>query len=223
MVIIMLGAPGVGKGTVAGILTEKLGISQVSSGDIFRKAMAEKTELGEKVEEYMTKGELVPDDLTIKVIEERLLEPDLKAGAILDGFPRTKVQAEKLDEFLKEQNKKIDMVVDLTSPEEEILDRIVNRRICSNQNCKAVYNIKLKKPKVEGICDKCGSKLYQREDDTVEKVKNRIKVYEAQTKPLEEYYENTKVLYRITISQKINKMAKEAAEEIVEYLNNKGE
>ena len=167
MVIIMLGAPGVGKGTVAGILTEKLGIPQVSSGDIFRKAMAEKTELGEKVEEYMTKGELVPDDLTIKVIEERLLEPDLKSGAILDGFPRTKVQAEKLDEFLKEQNKKIDMVVDLTSPEEEILDRIVNRRICSNQNCKAVYNIKLKKPKVEGICDKCGSKLYQREDDTV--------------------------------------------------------
>ena len=113
MVIIMLGAPGVGKGTVAGILTEKLGIPQVSSGDIFRKAMAEKTELGKKVEGYMTKGELVPDELTIKVIEERLLEPDLEGGVILDGFPRTRVQAEKLDEFLKEKNKKVDMVIDL--------------------------------------------------------------------------------------------------------------
>ena len=223
MVIIMLGAPGVGKGTVAGILTEKLGIPQVSSGDSLGKAMAEKTELGKKVEGYTTKGESLTGELTIKVIEERLLEPDLEGGVILDGFPRTRVQAEKLDEFLKEKNKKVDMVIDLNSPEEEILDRIVNRRICSNQNCKAVYNIKLNKPKVEGICDRCGSKLYQREDDTVEKVKNRIKVYEAQTRPLEDYYENTKVLYRITISQKINKMAKEAAEEVVEYLNNKGE
>ncbi len=184
--------------------------------------MAEKTELGLKVQDYMNKGELVPDELTIKVIEERLKEPDLKDGVILDGFPRTEVQAQELDEFLKEENKKIDIVLDLTSPEDEILDRIVNRRICSNQECKAVYNIKLNKPKVEGICDKCGSKLYQREDDTVEKVKNRIKIYEVQTKPLEDYYEKTGALYRITISQKINKMAKEAAEEVIEYLK-KGE
>lgn len=218
MVVIMLGAPGVGKGTVAGILTEKLGIPQVSSGDIFRKAMTEKTELGLKVQDYMSKGELVPDELTIKVIEERLKEPDLANGVILDGFPRTEVQAEKLDEFLKEQNKKIDIVLDLTSPEDEILDRIVNRRICSNQECKTVYNIKLNRPKVDGICDKCGANLYQREDDTVEKVKNRIKVYEEQTKPLEKYYEGTGALYKMEISQKINRMAKEAAEEIVEYL-----
>lgn len=219
MVIIMLGAPGVGKGTVAGILMDRLGIEQVSSGDIFRKAIHDKTELGLKVEDYMNKGELVPDELTIKVIEERLKEPDLAGGVILDGFPRTELQAKRLDEFLETQNKKIDIVLDLTSPVDEILDRIVNRRICSNQSCKAVFNTKLNKPKVDGICDKCGSKLYQREDDTVEKVKNRIKIYEKQTRPLEKYYEKTGVLYRIEVSQRINKMAKEAAEEVIDYLN----
>lgn len=223
MIIIMLGAPGTGKGTVAGILQERMNIKQISTGDIFRQNIQEGTELGKIADSYISKGQLVPDDITINIVKDRLEKDDVKNGAILDGFPRTVAQAEALDKILSENSKKVDLVVNLTTPEEEIIERIVNRRICSNQNCKAVYNIKLKKPKVEGICDKCGSKLYQREDDTVEKVKNRIKVYEAQTKPLEEYYENTKVLYRITISQKINKMAKEAAEEIVEYLNNKGE
>ena len=139
MIIIMLGAPGTGKGTVAGLLQEKLGIKQVSTGDIFRKNIKEKTELGKIAEEYIAQGKLVPDDITIKIIEDRLNEPDVEKGIILDGFPRTVRQAEALDKILEEKGKKVDKVINLTTPEEEIIERIVNRRVCSNQECKAVY------------------------------------------------------------------------------------
>ena len=217
MVIIMLGAPGTGKGSVSAILKEKLGISHVSSGDIFRKFSNEDSSLGKKINTYLQKGQLVPDDLTIKMIKERLSEKDIENGVILDGFPRTEAQAIALDKMLESDGKKVDLVVDLDSPKEEILDRIVTRRICPN--CKAVYNTKLNRPKVEGICDNCGGKLYQREDDTPEKVESRIEVYHNQTKPLEDYYEKLNKLLSIEVTEKTGTMAKEAAEIVVNKLN----
>ena len=133
MVIIMLGAPGTGKGTIAGILSQELNIPQVSTGDIFRKHIKEKTELGKLAESYMSKGQLVPDDVTVSLVKNRLEEKDVQNGIILDGFPRTVVQAEILDKILEEKGKKVDIVINLTTPEEEIIERIENRRVCSNQ------------------------------------------------------------------------------------------
>ena len=218
MIIIMLGAPGTGKGTVAGLLQEKLEIKQVSTGDIFRKNIKEQTELGKLAEQYISKGQLVPDDVTIKIVEERLNEPDVQKGIILDGFPRTLKQAEALDKILEEKGKKVDRVINLTTPEEEIIERIVNRRVCSNQECKAVYNIVLNPPKVEGICDKCGSKLIRRKDDTEETVKARLKNYFTQTSPLVNYYEKQGNLKTEMVSKKINKLGTEVAEEIAEEM-----
>lgn len=218
MIIIMLGAPGTGKGTVAGLLQEKLGIKQVSTGDIFRKNIKEKTELGKIAEEYIAQGKLVPDDITIKIIEDRLNEPDVEKGIILDGFPRTVRQAEALDKILEEKGKKVDKVINLTTPEEEIIERIVNRRVCSNQECKAVYNIVLHPPKVEGICDKCGSELITRKDDTEETVKARLKNYFEQTSPLVDYYEKQGNLETEVVSKKINKLGTEVAEEVAKEL-----
>lgn len=218
MVIIMLGAPGTGKGTVAGLLQEKLGIKQVSTGDIFRKNIKEGTELGILADQYISKGNLVPDDVTIKVIENRLNEPDVENGIILDGFPRTVKQAEELDKILAEKGKKVDKVINLTTPEEEIIERIVNRRICSNQECKAVYNLVLNPPKHEDVCDKCGSKLVKRKDDTVETVKERLKTYFEQTSPLVEYYKKQGNLLTELVSKSANKLGKDAAEEIAEIL-----
>lgn len=217
MVIIMLGAPGTGKGTVSAILKEKLEIAHVSSGDIFRKYSSEDSELGREINSYLQQGKLVPDELTIKMIKERLNEKDVEKGVILDGFPRTEAQAVALDKMLSETGKKVDLVVDLDSPKQEILDRIVTRRIC--QDCKAVYNTKLNKPKVEGICDKCGGKLYQRDDDTVEKVETRIEVYKKETKPLEEYYDKKGNLFEIEVTERTGTMAKEAAAKVVSKIN----
>ena len=149
MIIIMLGAPGTGKGTVAGILQEKLGIKQVSTGDIFRKNIKEQTELGKLAEQYISKGQLVPDDVTIKIVEDRLNEADVQNGIILDGFPRTVKQAEVLDKILKEKGKKVDKVINLTTPEEEIIERRVNRRVCSNQECKALVDYYQKQGNLE--------------------------------------------------------------------------
>ena len=216
MVIIMLGAPGTGKGTVASILTEKLGIPQVSTGDIFRKNIKEGTELGKIADTYISKGNLVPDDITIEIVKDRLNQKDVENGLILDGFPRTVEQADALEKMLEEKNKKVDIVVNLTTPEEEIIERIVNRRVCSNQECKTIYNLVLNPPKKEGICDKCGSKLIQRKDDNVETVKSRLDNYFKLTSPLIEYYENKGVLKTEVVSESINKLGKDVAEEIVE-------
>lgn len=218
MIIIMLGAPGTGKGTVAGILQEKLGIKQVSTGDIFRKNIQEGTELGKIADSYISKGNLVPDDITIGIVENRLKDDDVKDGIILDGFPRTVVQAEALDKILKESGKKVDLVVNLTTPEEEIIERIVNRRVCSNSECKTIYNLQLNPPKVEGICDKCGSALIQRKDDNEETVKSRIENYIKQTSPLVEYYKNQGNLHEAVVSKSINKMGKDVAEDIAKML-----
>lgn len=218
MVIIMLGAPGTGKGTIAGILKERLGIPQVSTGDIFRKHIQEKTELGKLAESYISKGELVPDDVTIGLVENRLEEDDVKSGIILDGFPRTVKQAEELDKLLDKKGKKVDLVINLTTPEEEIIERIVNRRICSNQECKTVYNLILNPPKQEGICDKCGSKLIQRKDDNEETVKTRFNSYIEQTSPLVEYYEKKGNLYSAVVSKSINKLGKDVAEDVLKFI-----
>ncbi len=218
MNIIMLGAPGTGKGTIAGILSEKLGIPQVSTGDIFRKHIKEQTELGKLAEQYISKGNLVPDDVTINLIKNRLEDEDVKNGIILDGFPRTVKQAEELDKILKEKGKKVDLVINLTTPEKEIIERIVNRRVCSNSECKAIYNLILNPPKQEGICDKCGSQIIQRKDDTEETVKSRLKNYLELTKPLVEYYENQGNLYSAVVSKEINKLGKAVAEDIMDYI-----
>lgn len=218
MVLIMLGAPGTGKGTVASNLSEKLGIPQVSTGDIFRKAIAEKTEVGVEAEKYISKGMLVPDDVTIKIIEERFKDADVQNGIILDGFPRTIAQAEALDEMLKNMGKSIRLAINLETPESEIIYRIVSRRICSNQDCKAVYNTKLNPPKQEGICDKCGSELIQRKDDNEETVKSRLDAYYKQSAPIVDYYKERGVLYSSEVSLKINKMAVDVAKEVYEML-----
>lgn len=217
MIIIMLGAQGTGKGTVAGILSKKTGWPQVSTGDIFRKNIAEKTELGIKASQYTTAGDLVPDEITVPMVVSRLDEEDAKNGVILDGFPRTVAQAEKLDEILKERNKKVDLVINLTTPREEIITRILNRRVCSNQECKATYNLTMNPPKVEGICDSCGSQLIQREDDSNEEsIRNRLNIYDEKTSPLTEYYEKKGVLNTQEVSEKINRLGQDVAEEIYE-------
>lgn len=219
MIIIMLGAPASGKGSVSEILSKELNIPAVSSGDIFRKHISEGTEIGKKLNEYVTKGELVPDSIVLEMLEARLNEEDAKGGLILDGFVRTIPQAEALDKMLETRNQKIDAVVNLETSTEEILERVTNRRIC--RKCKAVYNLVLNPSKVEGICDKCGGELYQRDDDTLEKAKNRLEVYYKETAPLTEYYKNTGALYSTTLSVAINRMKEEVAADVLEYLRNK--
>ena len=218
MILIMLGAPGTGKGTVASKLSERLNIPQVSTGDIFRKAIAEKTPVGIEAEKYISQGMLVPDEVTIKIVEERLKDSDVQNGLILDGFPRTIEQADALDKMLKSVNKNIRLAINLETPEEEIIDRIVSRRICSNQDCKAVFNTKLNPPKVEGVCDKCGAELKQRKDDNEETVKNRLETYYNQSAPIVDYYKNKGLLYSSEVSLKINKMAIDVVEEVYEML-----
>ncbi len=222
MIIIMLGAQGTGKGTVAGLISEQMGWPQISTGDIFRKNISEKTELGTKAEQYISKGELVPDEITVPMVEDRLNWEDAQEGAILDGFPRTIEQAEKLDEMLKRNNKKVDLVINLVTPKEEIIDRMLTRRVCTNQECKATYNIKLHPPVKEGICDKCGAPLKQRADDSdPEAIKKRLEIYEEKTSPLVEYYKNKGVIRTEKVSVAINRMGKDVAEDIVKEIKNK--
>ena len=219
MIIIMLGAQGTGKGTVAGLISEQTGWPQVSTGDIFRKNISEKTELGIEADKYISKGNLVPDEITVPMVEDRLTWEDAQNGVILDGFPRTIEQAEKLDEILSKKGKKVDLVINLVTPKEEIIDRMLTRRVCTNQECKATYNIKLHPPIKEGICDKCGSPLKQREDDSdPEAIKRRLEIYEEKTSPLVEYYKNKGVLRTETVSISINRMGKDVADDILKEI-----
>ena len=216
MIIIMLGAPGTGKGTVASLLAKELGIPQVSTGDIFRKNIKEKTELGKLAESYISKGNLVPDDVTIDLVKNRLKESDAKEGVILDGFPRTVRQAEELDKILQNNQSEVDIVINLVTPEEEIVERIENRRVCPE--CKAVYNLKLNPPSQEGICDKCGHELVQRKDYNVDTIKSRIKTYIDVTSPLIEYYEKKEKLYTAEVSERINRLGSDVAKDVIELL-----
>ena len=216
MNIIMLGAQGTGKGTVAGLISEQTGLPQISTGDIFRKNISEKTPLGVEADKYISKGNLVPDDITVPMVEDRLTWDDAKNGVILDGFPRTIEQAEKLDKILAKKGEKIDLVINLVTPKEEIIDRMLTRRVCTNQDCKATYNIKLHPPVKEGSCDKCGSPLKQRADDSdPEAIKRRLEIYEEKTSPLVEYYKEKGVLRTETVSISINRMGKDVANDVV--------
>jgi len=193
--IILLGAPGAGKGTQAIMLAERLNLAQVASGDLFRKALQEQTELGKKAKLYMDKGQLVPDEITINMVLERLSAPDVKAGAILDGFPRNTEQAKALDAALKKQSRAIDIVINIKVTEAEVIKRLSGRWIC--RNCQTPYHETDNPPKVKGVCDRCGGELYQRDDDKPETVKNRLKVYVQETAPLIDYYKQAGKLIEV--------------------------
>ena len=188
MKLILLGAPGAGKGTVAKLLTEMDGSVQISTGDILRAAVKAGTELGKKAEAAMKAGELVSDDLIMGIMGERLKEDDCKAGFLLDGFPRTIPQADALKGLLENMGIKLDAVVNLVVPREEILNRLTTRRTCVD--CGAIYNVRSNPPKEEGVCDKCGGDVVQRDDETEEAISKRLDVFNEQTAPLVEYYRN---------------------------------
>ena len=195
MYIILLGAPGAGKGTQAVILADKMKMVQVASGDLFRKALQEQTELGKKAKAYMDKGQLVPNEITIQMVLERLSAPDVKAGAILDGFPRNIEQAKALDKALKEKSSAIDKVINIKVSEEEVLKRLSGRWVC--RNCQTPYHETDNAPKVKGVCDRCNGQLYQRDDDKPDTIKNRLQVYLKETSPLIEYYKKAGKLVEV--------------------------
>ncbi len=197
MKLILLGAPGAGKGTVAKLLTELDGSVQISTGDILRGAVAAGTQLGKQIESLMKSGDLVSDDLIMGIMAQRLLEPDCEQGFLLDGFPRTIPQAEALKSLLEKLDIKLDMVVNFNLEREVILDRLTTRRTCSNADCQAIYNVKSNPPKQEGICDKCGSPIIQRDDETAEAISHRLETYNEKTAPLIGFYENEGLLLNV--------------------------
>ncbi len=197
MKLILLGAPGAGKGTVAKLLTAIDGSVQISTGDILRGAVQAGTELGREAEGYMKRGDLVPDSLIMGIMEKRLQEPDCEKGFLLDGFPRTIPQAEALKELLARLGITLDMAVNIDVPRDIILDRLCTRRTCENSDCQAIYNVKSSPPKQEGICDKCGSKIIQREDETEEAISHRLETYNEKTAPLIGFYEKEGLLVTI--------------------------
>lgn len=195
MNVIMLGAPGAGKGTLSSRMEKQYNLTHVSSGDIFRYNIKNNTEIGKLAKSYIEKGALVPDDITIKMMIDRLTNDDCKTGFILDGFPRNTVQAKAFDDELNELNKNIDLVILVEGDFEKIAKRLSGRRVC--ENCGEAYHIETLKPKVDGICDKCGNKLIQRKDDTEEVIWERFKTYEKETSPLIDYYKNKNILQRV--------------------------
>jgi len=210
--IILLGPPGSGKGTQAKLLSKKYSIPHIAMGDILREEVAKKTPLGKKVNIYMSKGELVPDEIVIEVLKKRLQEADCVNGFILDGFPRTLNQAKALDNMLNELNLKIDAVIYIDVPDEEIMKRLSLRRTC--KVCGRIYNLHYNPPKQDGKCDVCGGELIIRDDDKPEVIKNRLKVYNDQTKPLVNYYETHKLLIRINGVDPIDKVFQQIVKEL---------
>jgi len=188
MRIVLLGAPGAGKGTVAKLLTDYDGSVQISTGDILRSAVKAGTDLGRKAKGYMDRGELVPDSLIMEIMESRLKEPDCGKGFILDGFPRTIPQARALDDLLQRLNLTLDTVVNLEVPKDVILDRLTTRRTCANPHCQEIYNIKSIPPNPDGTCKKCGSPVIQRDDETEEAITRRLETYNEKTSPLIDFY-----------------------------------
>jgi adenylate kinase len=208
---IILGAPGAGKGTYASRLQQKLGVDVIATGDIFRELLKEDSELGKKVKGYVEKGMLVPDEVVLEVLKHRLSKIPKEKGFILDGYPRTLAQAKTLNEITK-----IDVILQLNVPDWIIIERLSTRRIC--RNCGTVYNINYLKPKVEGICDKCGGQLYQRSDDNPEVIKNRLHVYQEQTKPLIDYFAQEKIPFVTSNTTTIDQLPEPIVEKIVAEL-----
>lgn len=204
MRMILLGPPGAGKGTQAKLISEKCSIPHISTGDIFRKNISERTPLGTKAKEYMDKGQLVPDELTIDLVNDRLTYEDCKNGFLLDGFPRTVKQAEALEKFLQQNGKRLDTALLIDVPSDFILERMTGRRVCPS--CGTSYHIKFNPPKNQGICDGCGSKIEQRKDDTEETVKERIDVYDKQTQPLVNFYASKDQLFVADGTQSIDQV-----------------
>lgn len=201
MNVVLLGPPGVGKGTVAGILSKKHRIPHISTGNMLREAIAGGTALGKQAKKYMDAGQLVPDELVTKMVRERVSQPDCKSGFILDGYPRTSAQARALQEFAA-----IGAVLDFKAPFKTIVERISGRRTC--RKCSATYHVKYSPPKKQGVCDKCGGELYQRSDEKPGIVTERLKVYEEQNKPLVDYYRNEELLSEIDASYHITEIGK---------------
>ena len=209
MHILLMGPPGAGKGTQAANLVKEFGIPHISTGDMFRAAVKEGTELGLQAKACMDAGKLVPDEVTIGIVKERLAKPDCKKGFILDGFPRTVEQADALTGILKELGLSLTAALNITVPAADLIERAVGRRIC--KSCGATYHVKFNPPQKAGVCDTCAGDLYQRADDSEETMKNRLSVYEAQTKPLIAYYEKAGVYKEIDGRQDIAKVEADLA------------
>lgn len=197
MRLVFLGPPGAGKGTQAQWIGRRFGLAHLSSGDMFRQAVSASTPMGKRVEPYLTDGELVPDDVTVALVMERLGQADCARGYVLDGFPRTRPQAEALDTRLEEAGERLDAVLSLSVADEELVRRLSGRRVCANRECNAVFHVAHHPPREQGKCDRCGGVLEQREDDRPETVRNRLKVYQAQTAELADYYERQGLLKKI--------------------------
>ncbi|MBZ2175255.1 adenylate kinase [Schnuerera sp. xch1] len=204
MRLVLLGPPGAGKGTQASAIVKKYNIPHISTGDIFRYNIKMNTELGKKAKTYMDKGLLVPDELVVSIVKDRLIKDDCKDGFLLDGFPRTVDQAEALDEELDKMSLKLDKVVNIEVEKDILIERAIGRRIC--KNCGATYHIKFNPSKKEGICDTCGEELYQRDDDKVDTVEKRIEVYHKQTKPLIDYYAEKGLLLNVDGTKSIEEL-----------------
>ena len=216
MNLILFGAPGVGKGTQAASLAKKFNLTHISTGEIFREIIASHSELGELANSYISKGNLVPDDVTVGIVKERLAQEDCKNGFILDGFPRTLPQAECLDNICLELNMKIDYVIDIEVDEDELIKRLSGRRVC--KSCGASYHIDLNPSKIENVCDKCNGELYTRKDDHKESVAVRLMTYKSSTMPLINFYKEKGLLVEINGQQEINEVLNEIVEKIGEKL-----
>ncbi|MDS3909236.1 adenylate kinase [Staphylococcus hominis] len=207
MNIILMGLPGAGKGTQASEIVKKFPIPHISTGDMFRKAIKDETDLGKEAKSYMDRGELVPDVVTVGIVKERISEDDAKKGFLLDGFPRTIEQAEALNNIMSELDRNIDAVINIEVPEEELMNRLTGRRIC--EKCGTTYHLVFNPPKVDGVCDIDGGKLYQRKDDNPETVSNRLSVNVKQSKPILEYYDEKGVLKNIDGAKDIDEVTKD--------------
>ncbi|MFI6471434.1 adenylate kinase [Streptomyces sp. NPDC050516] len=209
MRIVLVGPPGAGKGTQAAFLAQNLAIPHISTGDLFRANISQGTDLGKQAKAYMDAGNLVPDEVTIGMAKDRMEAPDAVNGFLLDGFPRNVVQAEALDEVLKADGVKLDAVLDLEVPEDEVVKRIAGRRICRNDSAH-VFHVAYNAPKQDGVCDKCGGELYQRGDDTEDTVRKRLEVYHSETEPIIDYYRAQGLVITISALGKVDEVTTKA-------------